>query len=621
MAQTGIYNPQGLPETIFKERYAITPEETWSEASLRLAKHAASAEDDAHKQHVQDHFYEEIATNRFMPGGRIWYGSGRPRAQLLNCFVVPTHDSREGWGKTISDVIVISGMGGGVGINCSPIRPRGSKINGTGGIATGAVSLMQMINSVGDVLVSGGGRRLALMLDLNITHPDMPEFLDKKLEMHELNNANVSVVLDKRLGAKDLVSKVKSGQSFDLVWGGSSHGKVNARDIWDKIVSNAWQSGEPGILNGDLANRENNIYYHQPLVSTNPCGEIWLEKYGCCDLGAVVLPRFVDVDGTFDFDALRLTVRRAVRFLDNVLSVNEYPLNEIRDNCLNVRRIGLGIMGLHTMLIKMGYRYSSDQAKSFINDLMAFIKEEAYRASVDLAIEKGPFPAYDEAMLHSGFMKRAISPEIKGLIRKHGIRNCALLTIAPTGTTGMVSNVSTGIEPMFSAAYWRRFYRPTDDGSRKLDKELVFDPIWLEMLNRGASASEFDILEGAYDVRPEDHFEIQRICQTHIDNAASKTINLPENFKVESMGDLWLEYLPEVKGTTFYRAGSRGQEPLEAIPLEMAKILLFERDNETLQVHEAHINEQNMMDCVDGVCEIPEALKPKITTQAFEMVG
>lgn len=588
------YQPVGLSETIFNDRYAIDKGETWDEASMRLASHVAGAETE-NRERAKHSFYEEIVTNRFMPGGRIWYGAGRNRSQLLNCFVVPTSDSREGWGKTISDVIVVSGMGGGVGINCSPIRPRGSKINGTGGIATGAVSLMNMINGVGDELVGGGGRRLALMLDLNITHPDMPEFIDAKLEQGRLTNANVSIILDKRIDAETLVRKVRSNEEFDLVYANEVRGKVNAKDLWNKIVTNAWNSGEPGVLNGNLANRENNIWYHKPLVSTNPCGEIWLEEYGCCDLGALVLPRFVDDFGNLRYDQLRSTIHTAVRFLDNVLSVNEYPLPEIRENCLNVRRIGLGIMGLHSMLIKMGIRYSSDYARFLVDSLMGFIKEEAYKASIELAKEKGPFPAYQHEFLDSGFTRRALNEDIRNDISRYGIRNCALLTIAPTGTTGMVSNVSTGIEPLFAPAYWRRFYRPTSDGSRQLDKELVVDPLWDEMEAKG----KLDLLEGAYDVKPEHHFDMQAICQKHIDNATSKTINLPQNFSVDSLADLWLEYLPHVKGTTFYRAGSRPNEPIEVIPLAEAQEIVRKTKHSL-----ASIEEQNQMDCPDGSCEV-----------------
>jgi ribonucleoside-diphosphate reductase alpha chain len=597
----------GLSERIFKDRYTIHENETWEEASRRLANHVSKVE--AEPQRIAESFYEEIVTNRFMPGGRIWYGSGRPRAQLLNCFVVPTADSREGWGKTIHDVIVISGMGGGVGLNFSPIRPRGSNINGTGGKSTGSVSLMNMINGVGNELVAGGGRRMALMFDLNISHPDMPEFIDAKLNKGALENANVSVIIDKRVNTETLVSKVRRGEDLDLTFSGTNHGKVNAKGLWNQIVQNAWSSGEPGVLNGDLANRESNIYYFKPLVSTNPCGEIWLEEYGCCDLGALVLPRFVDSFGNFRWDELAQTIRAGVRFLDDVLSVNEYPLPEIRDNCNNVRRIGLGIMGLHDLLIQLGYRYSSASAKAFVDQLMGFIKITAYNASIDLAKEKGPFPAYQPEFLNSGFMRR-MDDNIKKRIEQNGIRNCALLTIAPTGTTGMVSNVSTGIEPIFAAAYNRRFYTPTDDGSRVLDSEIVFNPLWKEF---EAEGKDLSLLEGAYDVSPDNHFEMQVVCQQHIDNATSKTINLPANYGVDALADLWLSYLPQVKGTTFYRAGSRGMEPLEAIPLEEAKKMYASKYGS--------VTEQNMMDCPDGVCEIPEELKPKITTGGLQLLG
>lgn len=599
---------EGLSETIFQTKYAIHPNESWEEASNRLATHVAKAEPDNIRQGIVEEFNEEIVTNRFMPGGRIWYGSGRPRAQLLNCFVLPTSDSREGWGKTLSDVIVVSGMGGGVGVNCSPIRPRNSPIRGTGGFATGAVSLMNMINGIGDELVSGGARRIALMLDLNITHPDMPEFVEAKLDKNKLNNANVSVIIDKRMNADKFVDTVKAGKNFDLTWGGTHYGTQNAKALWEKIVTNAWSSGEPGVLNGDLANRESNISYLKPLVSTNPCGEIWLEEYGCCDLGALVLPRFINAFGSVDWNQLRLTIRTAVRFLDNVLSVNEYPLPEIRDNCNNLRRIGLGIMGLHDLLISLGYKYSSREAKDFVDQLMNFIKIEAYQASIDLAIEKGPFPAYQEEFIQSGFVQRAIPTFLQEKIKNHGIRNCALLTIAPTGTTGMVANVSTGIEPIFSAAYYRRFNRPNGDGTIERAKELVINPWWKKLESQGKSTR---VLEGAYDISPFEHFEMQRICQRHIDNATSKTINLPNNYSVDSLGDLWLEYLPDLKGTTLYRAGSRGEEPLEVIPLDVAINSLNSTFNNA-QLAEGAVTEQNSMDCPDGVCEIPENLRPKI---------
>lgn len=587
------WEPTGLGATIFADRYARFEGETWQQACERVAQHVAEAEENGKVKKYSERFYEELVNNRFMPGGRIWYGSGRPKAQLLNCFVVPTGDSREGWGKTLYDVIVVSGTGGGVGVNCSPVRPRGYDIKGTGGKATGAVSLMQMIDRVGDVLVSGGGRRLALMLDLDIDHPDLEEFLNVKLDLKQLTNANISVVLN--FDSEAFRKAVEDDSDIDLVFGGRSSGKhINARQLWETLVKNAWTSGEPGILNGHYANQQNNIYYHKPLVSTNPCGEIWLEEYGCCDLGALVLPRFVTDKGELDRDALDATIRLGVRFLDDVLTVNHYPLPEIKENCETVRRIGLGVMGLHTMLLELGYKYSSPEALEFIDQLFSFIKNTAYDASATLAAEKGPFPAYDERFLDSGFTK-TLKRGIRSKIRETGIRNCAILTIAPTGTTGMVAGVSTGIEPLFAPVYYRRYYKPTPDGSRKLHRELVITP---EFERFG------ELAEGAYDVEVSTHFEIQKIVQRHIDNAVSKTINLPKDYPVGDLASLWLSYLPYLKGTTLYREGSRGEEPLEYIPADKARYAI-EAETGPATV-EYNPSDQAYLDCPDGICEIPQ---------------
>ena len=582
------WTPTGLGLQIFQDRYARFEGETWEMACQRVAFHVAGAEENGKLQKYGERFQEELVSNRFMPGGRIWYGSGRPKAQLLNCFVVPTSDSREGWGKTVSDVIVVSGTGGGVGINCSPVRPRGSDIKGTGGKATGAVSLMQMIDRVGDVLVGGGGRRLALMLCLDVNHPDLEEFLNVKLNLSELTNANISVVLNSETDA--FITAVRENLDLDFSFGGRTTGtSISARKLWDTIVKNAWTSGEPGVLNGFEANRTNNIGYYKPLVSTNPCGEIWLEEYGCCCLGALVLPRFV-VDGKMDWDALDESIRLGTRFLDDVLTVNHYPLPEIKDNCEKVRRIGLGVMGLHTMLLELGYKYSGDDGRAFIDKLFSFIKNTAYDSSINLAIEKGPFPAYDGRYLESGFVK-TLKRGIRNKIKEYGIRNCASLTIAPTGTTGMVAGVSTGIEPLFAPVYYRHFYKPTDDGSRKLAKELVVTP---EFERFG------ELAEGAYDVSVHDHFEIQKAVQAHVDNAVSKTINLPKNYPIEELADVWLEYLPYLKGTTFYREGSREFEPLSPVRLDDA--LKMKR---VPKAEEANYAELNSMDCPEGVCEVP----------------
>jgi ribonucleoside-diphosphate reductase alpha chain len=582
---------------IFKERYAIHENETWDEACDRLARYVAKAEP-WHEQRwaVEEKFFTEINEGRFMPGGRIWYGAGRPQGQLLNCFVVPSEDSIEGWAKAVGDVMIITAKGGGVGVNLSPIRPRGSVIKGNGGVTTGSVSLMHAINQVGEVIVGGGGRRLALMLCLDVDHPDLEEFLNVKLNKKKLNNANISIVLN--IDPREFRDAVKENRTLRLQHPNSEGvGEINARKLWNRIVRNAWKNGEPGVLNGWLANQQNNIWYDQPLVSTNPCGEIWLERYGCCDLGALVLPNFVR-DGHFEWDQLAHSIGVGVRFLDNVLSVNKYPLPELEENCKRVRRIGLGVMGVHNMLLALGMKYSSPEAIAFLDKLFNRIKTEAYLASIDLAREKGAFPAFNEQMLESGFCQE-LPQEIKNGIRQFGMRNCAVLTIAPTGTTALVHGCSAGIEPLYAPVHIRTWWTAQPDGGKKFQSELVVDPAFIKY---------GDLCEGALDIPPAVHFEVQKTVQKHIDNAVSKTINLPNDIPKKGLAEVWLEYLPYCKGTTLYRDGSRvayddqgnPYQPMKPVPHDEVARLMKERSF----VIENDQQAQNMMDCPDGVCEV-----------------
>lgn len=580
------FSPVGLGKSIFDERYALYPGESYESACERLASNVGSNE----SEKVQEDFNSILRDGLFMPGGRIWYGAGRARSQMLNCFVVPTDDSREGWGQTISDMLVTSGMGGGVGINCSPIRPRGTAINGIGGQATGSVSLMRMVNYVGDELVGGGGRRLALMLCLDFDHPDTQEFIKAKLNKKELNNANVSVVLPKDLSADEFVHAVHSGRALDLRFDSKPTGKrFIARNLWEQIVKNAFDSGEPGVLNGHLANKYNSLSYKYDLVSTNPCGEIWLPGYGCCDLGALVLPNFVR-EGKMDWDLLDATISVAVRFLDDVLDVNEYPLPAIKEMAQGERRIGLGVMGLHSLLLDLGLAYNSNPALDFVYSLFKRIKNVAYQASVGLAKEKGPFPFYDARFLKSPFVKD-LNLSVRKSIAEHGIRNCALLTIAPTGTTSMVHGVTSGIEPMFSPVYIRRRFVVGDTaGEKKTTRTLVVPKDYLDHPH---------LAQGAYDLTAREHFTMQAIVQKHIDNAVSKTINVPKDADIQELSSTWLEFLPKVKGTTIYREGSRGAEPLQYVKQDEVSELLRNWDGEV------DYEGLDSTDCVSGVCEIP----------------
>jgi ribonucleoside-diphosphate reductase alpha chain len=327
-----------------------------------------------------------------------------------------------------------------------------------------------------------------------------------------------------------------------------------------------------------------NVSYCAKLICTNPCGEIWLSEYDCCCLGAVVLPRFVH-NGDIQWDELEETVRLGVRFLDDVLTVNTYPLPEIKDVCSSLRRIGLGVMGLHDMLLMLGMKYTTDRALEKVDEVMAFIKNIAYEASIELAKEKGPFPKFRaEEFLKGGFAK-TLKPSLRTKIAEHGIRNCALLTIAPTGTTSMVQNVTSGIEPMFAPAYRRKF----QDGD-ELREEVVVHPLFQQYVAEGRSVKHF---QGAYQLKLRDHFEMQRICQKHLDNACSKTINVLPGTSAEELSDLYMEFLPELKGVTVYPEGSREDQPLTPLSIEEAL--------EYAQTASAEVEGGN---CRSGSCEI-----------------
>lgn len=581
------YEPHGFALKIFRDRYAIHAEETFVQACERVARTISDAEMGTKRDEYCARFLDILQTNRFSPGGRIWRGAGRRRGQLLNCFVIPAEDSREGWGDALRSVTIISGTGGGVGINFSEIRPRGTPIRGTGGEATGSVSLMRAINAVCNELRDGGARRSALMFCLKYDHPDLMEFLEAKLDNNELTNANISVCIDdtflKLLDAKeDIVFK----------WKGKEQSREAAIDIWDKIVKNAWKNGDPGLLNIGLANSMNTIQYETELVSTNPCGEIFMSPYDSCCLGAVNLHTHI-IDGEIDWDMLEETVAMGVRFLDNVLDQNNYPLPIIEETCQRHRRIGLGVMGLHDMLLELDLKYSSQAARDVVDKVMDFVKKQAYHASISLAIQKGSFHAFDvDQHTKTGFARKCLTRRLHRLIREHGVRNCALLTIAPTGTISIVAGCSSGIEPMFQPVYQRRFneHKDTHDkDSQTRSIEIVVHPLLKSFLDKRRSTKHF---QGAHDISPESHLAMQAVCQGHIDNSISKTINLPKGYTVEQLSKDMRKYIGELKGITVYRDESKGQSPLIQLSLSEAKKHLEQ------MAEEAAVN-----DCPSGVCD------------------
>lgn len=588
----------GFSRDIFSQRYGFTEDETWEQFAWRVAAQMALPEEPSKVEKYKKRFFDIIAPNYFIPAGRINYGSGRPNPALLNCFVLSDNiDSKQGWGKLLHDVIVTSMAGGGCGVDYSDIRPEGAEIKGHRGICSGPLSLMKVVDAAAKVVIAGGGRRAAFMNSLDLDHSDVLKFLDAKLEKGELSTANISV---RSLRTTEFIEAVKGDLDWELSWKNKYKFTIKAKMLWDKIVKNAWKSGEPGFLNLELARKESPSSYHSEIVGSNPCGEQFLPVYGNCCLGHLVLPRFVK-GGKVDWPLMGSTIRMGVRFLDNVLDVNAYPLPEQKEQALRERRIGLGVTGFSDFLTMLGVRYGSDEGNEITDKLFRFISKQAYDSSVFLAAEKGAFPeCKPELHVKTGFVKR-LTPKIKSMILEHGIRNTAILSIAPTGTTSIVSNnCSGGLEPMFAPAYWRNFF---EDKVRK--STLCFHPLFAEALKKGEDISHFT---PASEISVRQHLEVQKIAQKHIDGAVSKTVCLPKDYPVSELSDIWLEYLPFLKGTTFYREGSRnfidpdtGKElppPLVAIPVDEA-IELYHKQKEEIKAESAPVN-----DCPKGVCEI-----------------
>jgi ribonucleoside-diphosphate reductase alpha chain len=620
---------EGLGLQIFEQRYSYPGEKDYSDRARTMARHVASCENDDVKEKWFDRFYEALNTGDLVPGGRIIFGAGRVRQNLLNCYAIEPEDTVESIGKTIQDMYRISCGGGGIGFNFSKIRPRGDDISNIKNSAPGAVSVMKMINEIGSSVKAGKSRRTALMSELNVDHPDLLEFLHVKLDRNELTNFNISVAITDKFikaceensewafsfanrdyyvyqcervspnGDKQVINIVALSEE-DAVNRGRQHHlnhpddqflnieKVNlkAMDLWNRLWANAVESGEPGIFNLSLTNRFTNVSYFLKMNQTNPCGEIPLESYANCCLGHINLVNMLTEDNKeIDWRRLARTIRASVRFLDNVLTVNHYPIQECKIAGERSRRVGLGTMGLHHMLIKLGIKYGSDKCLEFLDRLYATIRNEAYLASMYIAQEKGSFPEFDAKKFLDEEFARELPARIRMLIRENGIRNALLLTAAPTGTISMVHNTSTGIEPIFAPIYKRRYRE-----GNTWRETLVLDPLFKEALEKGQDASH---IVGAYDVTPEQHMGVQAVIQRYIDNSISKTINLPgdANKDPDKIAKMALKFAPYLKGITVYRAGSRGQEPLEAVPLtpetiQMAKELIAKERVESNQAVE-----------------------------------
>ena len=544
---------EGIRQKVFMDRYSLKdpkgnplefyPEQLWA----RVARGIASVEQtDEKRAEWEKLFYEALADFKFVPGGRILAGAGTGhQVTYYNCFVIPSpEDSRQGILDNLKLMTEIMARGGGVGINLSTLRPRGSYIKTVNGTASGPCSWAQLYSvATGDVIQQGGSRRGALMLMMDDTHPDIEEFITVKKTAGKIEHANLSVCV-----SDAFMEAVKDDADWNLTWQGEVKKTIRAKQLWDLICKSAWESAEPGLVFMDRYNTESNTWYYETIRCVNPCGEQGLPPFGVCNLGAINLSAFVE-NGKMDYEQLARTSRVAMRFLDNVVDANEYFIEENKEAQLGTRRTGLGTMGLADALIKMGVAYGSQESLPVIERIYATIRDASYDASSDNAAEKGEFPHFDCDKYMQGRFIQRLPEHIKEKIKQQGIRNAVLLTQAPTGTTSLLSGVSSGIEPVFDFAMIRR---------DRTGEHIMYHPLLQEWRDKHPNNTTPDYFVSSKDLSPEEHVRVQAMIQRYTDSSISKTVNAPNDHTVEQVQTLYrMAYETGCKGVTYYRDGSR----------------------------------------------------------------
>lgn len=579
-AAAALSAPQEISQEVLMEKYAKGEETTADEVMKRVAVALAEVESPKTRKKYQEEFLWAMQ-NGFIPAGRVSSAAGTGlETTLINCFVQPVGDSitsvvdgKPGIYTALAQAAETMRRGGGVGYNFSAIRPKGALVRGTGSSASGPISYMKVFDRSCETVESAGARRGAQMAVLNIDHPDIEEFITVKQEEGQLSNFNVSV------GVTDaFMEAVEAGGDFELAHmaepndvlkaagaykrkdGKWVYRTVKAAEIWDLVMQSTYNAAEPGILYLDRINRENNLAYCEVVDSTNPCGEQPLPDFGCCCLGSLNLASYVQgpfsTAPVFDFAMMSRVTRLAVRMLDNVLTATRWPLKEQASEAEAKRRIGLGFTGLGDALIMLGIRYDSPKGRELAAEIAKAMRDAAYSASVELARERGAFPVLDvEKYLASGFVSR-LPAEIKADIRKHGIRNSHLTSIAPTGTISLAfaDNASNGIEPAFSWYYNRVKRMP--DGSKK--NYVVEDHAYRVYRSMGNDVSSLpESFVSALEISAMDHMLMVAEVAPYVDAAISKTVNVAEEYPYEDFKNLYLEaWKKGLKGITTYRPNS-----------------------------------------------------------------
>jgi ribonucleoside-diphosphate reductase alpha chain len=535
-----------------------TPGQMFRRVAHYVAQAEANYDSDITIEEVENKFCQMMRNREFMPNSPTLMNAGTSFGQLSACFVLPVEDSIDRIFESLKNMARIHQTGGGTGFSFSHLRPKGALVASTKGRASGPVSFMSIFDKATGVIVQGGRRRGANMGILRCDHPDIVDFIEAKSQKGMFENFNLSVAVTDKF-----MADVKADRTFELKnpATGKKAGQIRAKSVFDLIVNAAWRSGDPGLVFIDQINRKNPTPQIGMIEATNPCGELPLLAFESCNLASINLAKMVD-NGKLDWDKLKDRVGWAIRFLDNVIEVNKYPLPQIQKITLANRKIGLGVMGFADMLIMLGMTYGSEEALKLAKKLMKFIHEHSIMTSVELAEERGVFPNFDKSIY-----------AVKGL----RLRNATANTIAPTGTISIIAGCSSGIEPLFAVSFVRNVLSGTklfevnplfEEAAKKAGLHL--HDILGEIARKGSLQSVKGIpselkriFVTAFDVSPLQHLQVQAAFQKYTDNAVSKTINLPENASVDVVRDIYLKaHELKCKGITIYRYGSKDQQVL-----------------------------------------------------------
>jgi ribonucleoside-diphosphate reductase alpha chain len=556
-----------LEKRYLKKDKSGKPIETPEELFHRVARVIAAADliYDAKADIVgrENEFYSAMVTLDFLPNSPTLMNAGRALGQLSACFVLPIEDSMVSIFDAVKYTALIHQSGGGTGFSFSRLRPENDRVGTTGGVASGPVSFMRAFDTATDVIKQGGMRRGANMAILSVDHPDIMKFINAKTEANVLTNFNISVAV-----TAEFMEAVKSGNNYNLInpHNKEAFGQLNAKEVFDKMVEMAWKTGDPGIVFIDRINKENPTPNLGKIESTNPCGEQPLLPYESCNLGSINLSRMLVKTGSryqVDYPKLARTVKTGARFLDNVIDINKFPLPAIEEMTKKTRKIGLGVMGFADMLLMLGIPYDSERALEVVEDVMGFIQAESTKASAELAVERGVFPAF-----------KGSKYDVPNGIR---VRNATRTTIAPTGTLSIIAGCSGGIEPLFALVYTRNIL----DGTKMIEANPCFEDMahkggfysqeLMKQLAEGAHLSDIPgvptevkkVFVTAHEISPEWHVEMQAAFQKYTDNAVSKTVNFSHEATKEDVANVYmLAYEKNLKGITIYRDRSREGQPM-----------------------------------------------------------